>query len=69
MSLTIFAGLRVPDIFKMIESVRFLMCGAQMAHNDPDCVFNVHRDHLYHTYAGDLKPSKNISLVAHMVKS
>lgn len=42
------------------------MCGAQMVHSDPDCVFNVHRDHLYHTYAGDLK---NISLITHMVKS
>lgn len=53
----------------MIESVRFPMCGAQMVHSDPDCAFNMHRDHLYHTYAGDLKPSKNISFAAHMVKS
>lgn len=45
------------------------MCGEQMVHSDPDCAFNVHRDHLYHAHAGDLKPSKNISFATHMVKS
>lgn len=53
----------------MIESVRFPLCGAQMVHSDPDCAFNMHRHHLYHAYAGGLKPSKNISFAAHTVKS
>ena len=53
----------------MTESVRFAVCAAQMVHSNPDCIYCMQRDHLYRTHAGDLKPSWNISLIAHMVKS
>lgn len=54
----------------MAESVRFPTRAARMDRSDPDCAFTAHGgDPLCHTYAGDLEPSRNISLIAHMVQS